>query len=222
MDLIKIGIIVIAWLIITLLLAVIIPPFKENTNYSCVFDSEGICKYPQDANMAFWGCFAVLSFLAIVIAAIQFTSEAQNAYIMTLSEAWNKLSLSTCIQHNLPPVSMLVPEMTRDVEGGKKKLIAFYNPFDSNRRNWVLLNMMSDYNTTTTALKQVDPLISHTRQPMSIPMAKSMLYSPDRDPVTRVAQLERTLERQGLASGSVRDMFEEKVQAEKDKIKQQV
>jgi hypothetical protein len=110
--------------------------------------------------------------------------------------------------------------MTRDIEGGKKKIITFQNVLDGYRRHAVLLNMMSDYNTSTTAPKQLDPIISWTRLPLSYPMQKSMLYSQERDMSSKLAQMERALERQGIVSGSPRESFDNKVELEKERLRQ--
>lgn len=222
MNWIKLLIFVVAYIILLGLLVLIVPPYTEDKTYSCHVNEKGECLYPQIINWNFIILSIILTLMFIIASLIITKSDETNAYIMSVPEAISKITKSNRLFYNIPPKHMMIPTgIERNVDGGKKKMIWYINPFDSYKTNILFLNLMSDYATTNVEPKMFDPLINNIRAPMSIVTARQLLISKEKDLASRLARLENELQSRNLYSGPVSDIVKDSVDVEKSRLKKE-
>lgn len=219
MDWSKVIIFILAYLFVAVILALAVPPFIEDKSYPCVFKNDNICHYPEIWNPQYFYIFGLISIIFIVISLVTFGDQEKTAYIMSLPEALNKICMANRLFYKIPPLSLFKYDMIRPLDGGKRMIVVYQNPLDKYRTHTMILNMMSDYATSTSDTKQIDPIIGATRVPLSLSGMRQFLYTQEKSLASQLASLDRRLERQNIGSGLTQELLEEDIQKKKESLR---
>lgn len=188
----------------------------------CVVKPSGYCEYPKVWNIGFIIGVVFITIIILIVAIASFTLNTDSsAYIMSTAEAWSKILPSEKINFKIPNLMFVEFLLIQPLEAGKKVRFWYKNHQDYDRVHILTLNMMSDYATTTTGIKQKSPLCSWTNKPISMSTANMILSSRERDLLSKTIALEDELNRKNLISGPVADIYQESLEQKRERLKKQ-